>query len=145
MYILNICSKQWIWRISSCLSELIIENSYLNIYLKQLFCQMYCFNFFSSQSIFCQAYQFFSVNKIIVKLLKKFKKRKAHNKISKELMPIAWHTKRWWNFCMLNMRKNIVTILLCNAFNVYSVRLQGHFDTWYSSIFFLFNFWDILS
>ena len=30
-----------------------------------------------------------------------FKKRKAlRKKISEELMPIAWHPKRWWNFCM---------------------------------------------
>ena len=21
-------------------------------------------------------------------------------KISQELMPLAWHPKRWWNFCM---------------------------------------------
>ena len=23
-----------------------------------------------------------------------------HSKFSEELMPIAWHPKRWWNFCM---------------------------------------------
>ena len=29
----------------------------------------------------------------------KFKKHKALKKnMSKELMPIAWHPKRWWNF-----------------------------------------------
>ena len=31
----------------------------------------------------------------------KFEKRKALNKkICEELMPIAWHPKRWQNFCM---------------------------------------------
>ena len=30
-----------------------------------------------------------------------FEKRKVLNKkISEELMLIAWHPKRWWNFCM---------------------------------------------
>ena len=32
----------------------------------------------------------------------KFKKRKTLKKtISEELMPIAWHPKKGWNFCML--------------------------------------------
>ena len=30
-----------------------------------------------------------------------FKKFKGLNKkISKKPMPIAWHPRRWWNFCM---------------------------------------------
>ena len=33
----------------------------------------------------------------------KFKKRKK--KISEEIMPIAWHPKRWWNFCMYEADK----------------------------------------
>ena len=28
------------------------------------------------------------------------KNAKQLKKISKELMPIAWDPKRWWNFCM---------------------------------------------
>ena len=29
-----------------------------------------------------------------------FEKRKAHKKMKgDELMPIAWHPKRWWNVC----------------------------------------------
>ena len=35
-----------------------------------------------------------------------FKKRKVLNKkIGEELMPIAWHPKRWWNFCMIEDEK----------------------------------------
>ena len=31
----------------------------------------------------------------------KFEKRKADKKeLNEELMLIAWHPKRWWNFCM---------------------------------------------
>ena len=31
----------------------------------------------------------------------KFKKRKElKKKISDELIPLAWHPKRWWNFCL---------------------------------------------
>ena len=31
----------------------------------------------------------------------KFEKRKALKKdISEELMPVAWHPKRWWNWCV---------------------------------------------
>ena len=46
---------------------------------------------------------------IHVKLLawrSKFKKRKAlKKKTSKELMPAAWHTRRWWTFCMTQDEK----------------------------------------
>ena len=43
-----------------------------------------------------------------------------------ELMLIAWHPKRWWNFCMSEdkkeKRKKMITdFYLSNAFNVYSV------------------------
>ena len=41
---------------------------------------------------------------ILIRLLAwhiKFEKRKALKKeLNKELMPIVWHTKRWWNVCM---------------------------------------------
>ena len=48
---------------------------------------------------------------ILIRLLAwhiKFEKRKElKKKISEELMPIAWHPKRWWNFCMSEDEKNI--------------------------------------
>ena len=32
----------------------------------------------------------------------KVEKRKAlKKKLNEELMPVAWHPKRWWNFCVL--------------------------------------------
>ena len=41
---------------------------------------------------------------ILIRLLSwhiKFEKIKAlKKKISEELIPIAWHPKRWWNFCV---------------------------------------------
>ena len=41
---------------------------------------------------------------IILRLLAwhiKFEKCKAlKKKVSEELMPIAWHPKRWWHFCI---------------------------------------------
>ena len=48
--------KQRIWWISSWLPELIIKNSYLNNYLEKLFCQAYCFNFYSSQNTCFSSY-----------------------------------------------------------------------------------------
>ena len=54
--------------------------------LKKIFCQAYCFNF--------QFNQYSSFAKHI-----KFEKRKKLLK-SEELMPIAWHPKRWGNFSM---------------------------------------------
>ena len=30
----------------------------------------------------------------------RFKKHKTLKKICEELMPVAWHPKRWWDFCM---------------------------------------------
>ena len=36
----------------------------------------------------------------------KFEKRKAlKKKLNEELMPIAWHPKRWLNFCMSENEK----------------------------------------
>ena len=35
-----------------------------------------------------------------------YKKRKAHKaKIKKELIPIAWHPSRWWDWCVSNDKK----------------------------------------
>ena len=49
-------------------------------------CRANCFHFHSNQ------------NCSFVKHIK-FEKRKALKK-SEELMQIAWHPSRWWNFCM---------------------------------------------
>ena len=36
----------------------------------------------------------------------KVEKRKAlKKKLNEELMPVAWHPKRWWNFCVLEDEK----------------------------------------
>ena len=41
---------------------------------------------------------------ILIRLLAehiKFEKRKTLTKrLNEELMPIAWHPRRWWNFCL---------------------------------------------
>ena len=45
---------------------------------------------------------------ILIRLLAchiKFKKRKVLKNKSEELMPIARHPKKWWNFCMLEDEK----------------------------------------
>ena len=37
----------------------------------------------------------------MIKWYKGYKKRKAQKaQIQKELIPIAWHSSRWWNWCM---------------------------------------------
>ena len=47
---------------------------------------------------------------ILVRLLAwhiKFQNAKnLKRKTSEEIMPIAWHPKRWWNFCMSEDEKN---------------------------------------
>ena len=79
--------KTMVMLVSSWLSELIIKDSYLNNYFKNIFCQAYCFNFQSNQD------GYFSIYKNIVRLLVwhiKFEKCKAlEKKISEELIPIA--------------------------------------------------------
>ena len=36
----------------------------------------------------------------------KFEKSKAYKRnLSKELMPVAWHPTRWWDWCIKKMRK----------------------------------------
>ena len=85
-----------------------MKNSYLNNYLERLFCEANCFNFFLwSEQLFRQGNCFtFQSNQdsFFVRLLVwhiKFEKRKELKKnISEELMPIAWQTKKWWDFCM---------------------------------------------
>ena len=42
---------------------------------------------------------------IHVRLLASRKKSLEKKKIREELMPIAWHPRRWWNFCISKMRK----------------------------------------
>ena len=44
----------------------------------------------------------------------KFEKRKAHNELNKEIIFIAWHPRRWLNFCLTEDEK---IVLLSNAFN----------------------------
>ena len=52
-----------------------------------------------------------------------FEKHKAlKKKVSEELMPIARHPKRWWNFCMSEDENQF---LLSNAFNIYSIEELG--------------------
>ena len=60
--------------------------------------------------------------------LKKLKALKKN--ISEEFMPIAWHPKRWYNFCMLeDEKKETKPIFTSNGFNAYSLRVLGHFHT----------------
>ena len=109
---LALMTKQWIGWISSWLPELIRKNSYLNNYLKKLFCQAYCFNFFSSQNSFLVKHivlifslartDFLSIYKNIVRCLachSKFEKRKALKKeLNEELILTTRYPRRWWNF-----------------------------------------------
>ena len=46
----------------------------------------------------------------------KFKKRKEQKKISGELMPIAWHPRKQWNFCMPDEEKEIEPIFTEKCF-----------------------------
>ena len=40
-------------------------------------------------------------------------------------MPIAWHPKRQWNFCMSEYeKKEIEPVLTDYAFNVYNLRID---------------------
>ena len=37
----------------------------------------------------------------LIKWYEDYQKRRAHKaRIEKELMPIAWHTSRWWSWCI---------------------------------------------
>ena len=39
----------------------------------------------------------------------KFKKSKAFKKdINKKVMPVAWHPKKWWNWCLSDDKKKIL-------------------------------------
>ena len=43
----------------------------------------------------------------------KFEKCKAPKKeLNEELMPVAWHSNRWWNWCMLEDEKNEIDPML---------------------------------
>ena len=65
----------------------------------QVFCRVNCFNFQSNQ------------DSIFVKHTK-FEKRKAlKKKLNEELMPVAWHPNRWWDWCVSeNEKKEIEPI-----------------------------------
>ena len=58
-------------------------------------------------------------------------KRKALKKeLNEELMPVAWHPKRWWDWCLPEDEKK--DILLSNTFNesvVYNMEVLEHFGT----------------
>ena len=41
-----------------------------------------------------------------------FKNAKHFKKISKKLMPVAWHPKRWWDFCMTEHEKKEIEPIL---------------------------------
>ena len=91
-----------------------------------LFCQANCFNFQSNQDSF------------FVRLLAwhiKFEKCKhLKKKISEELMPIAWHPERWWNFCMSEDEKkeiepNFTEWLNKCASVVSNIEVLKHFGT----------------
>ena len=77
-----------------------IQNNVCDEYSEKLFCQAYCFNFFSSQNIFFEEeiVLIFSLirtaflSDIILAWNIKFEKRKA--------VKIAWHPKIWCNFCV---------------------------------------------
>ena len=42
-------------------------------------------------------------------------------------MPIAWHPKRWWNYCMSEHEKKEIEIEPKYAFNVYNLEVLKHF------------------
>ena len=46
------------------------------------------FWFYYSYQAFCLVY------------IKFEKQKEVKRKVSEELTPVAWHSKRWWNFCM---------------------------------------------
>ena len=58
---------------------------------------------------------------VITKLIRK--------KVSQELMSIAWHPKRWWNFRMSEDKKKKLKALLSNPFNIYNMEVLKHFAT----------------
>ena len=67
------------------------KNSYINNYLKKLFCQAYCFNLQFNQDRFFVKHTIFEKGK--------------DNDEENFRMPIAWHPKIWWNFCMAGDEK----------------------------------------
>ena len=45
-------------------------------------------------------------------------------------MPIAWHPKRWWSFCVSeDEEKKWNQFSLVNAFNAYNMEALRHFAT----------------
>ena len=56
---------------------------------------------------------------ILIRLLAchiKFEKSKALKKIiSEELMPVAWHSKKWLNFCMSENEKKEIELILTDG------------------------------
>ena len=72
---------------------------------------------------------------ILIRLLAwhiRFEKRKVlEKKISEELISIAWHPKRWCNFCMPEdvKKKKYNRFLLSDSFNLYNLKVLEHFAT----------------
>ena len=54
-------------------------------------------------------------------------------KISEELMPIAWHHRILWKFCMPEDEEKEIEPNFYWAFNVYNMEVLKHFTTWYNS------------
>ena len=47
------------------------------------------------------------ISEFYLDILNLKKRKELKNKISEELMPIAWHPKRYWNFCLSEDEKKI--------------------------------------
>ena len=63
-------------------------------------------------------------------------------KISEELMPIAWNPKRWWNFCISeDEKKEIEPIFIEGSLNrtsvLYNMEVLKHFLYKFSCLIFL--------
>ena len=141
-------AKQWMWRISSWILQVIIKDSCRNNYLKKLFSQAYCYVFSIQNSFFCQAYcfnllPFLSIYKNFVRLLawhstikncKAYKEdewrinanRVASQKIVDFLYVRIWEKRNRTDFSwvMLLMR-------------VSGIETFCHTKTWYSSKIFM--------
>ena len=83
------------------------KNSYLNNYSKKLLCQANCFNFQSNQDSF------------FVRLLAWYVKLQKHKALKKELseglMPISWHHKRYWIFCVSEDEKKEIELIFAEG------------------------------
>ena len=52
----------------------------------------------------------------VLRWYKKYEQRKAQKaKIKEELMPVAWHPDRWWNWCVPEQKKKTINLLCINS------------------------------